>query len=47
VNITIASATANVALCRAIVDRNVLLYSNQMRTVKTVAPTTTLRTLPK
>jgi serine/threonine-protein kinase len=47
VNITIASATANVALCRAIVDRNVLLYSNQMRTVKTVAPTTTMRVLPK
>ena len=47
VNITIASATANITLCRAIVDRNVLTYSTQMRSVKTVAPTTTLRVLPK
>ena len=40
VNITIASATANVTHCRAIVDRNVLVFSNQLRSVKTVAPTT-------
>jgi phage-related minor tail protein len=46
VNITIASATANIARCSAIVDRNVLTYSNQMRTVKTLSPTT-MRTLPK
>lgn len=47
VNITIASAQANVAFCRAIVDANILTYSTQMRSVKTIAPTTTLRTLPK
>ncbi len=47
VNITIASATANIALCRAVLDPKILTYSTQMRTVKTVAPTTTLRALPK
>ena len=46
VNITVASAQANIAFCRAIVDANILTYSTQMRSVKTVAPTT-LRTLPK
>lgn len=47
VNITIASAQANIAFCRAIVDANILTYSTQMRAVKTIAPTTGLKTLPK
>jgi serine/threonine-protein kinase len=46
VSITIASATSNIALCRAVVDTRVLTYSNQMRAVKTLPPTT-MRALPK
>lgn len=46
VNITIASATANIARCSAIVDTRVLTYSNQMRAVKTLSPTT-MRVQPK
>jgi len=46
VNITIASATANASLCRAIVDRNVLIFSNEMKSVKSIAPTT-MRVMPK
>jgi beta-lactam-binding protein with PASTA domain len=47
VNITIASATANIAVCRAVVDTKVLTYSTQMRAVQTVAPTTTRALQPK
>jgi serine/threonine-protein kinase len=46
VNITIASATSGVTLCRAIVDTKILTYSTQMRAVKTLPPTT-MRVLPK
>lgn len=46
VNITIASETSNIARCRLVVDTRVLSYSNEMRSVKTLAPTT-MRIQPK